>query len=1116
VISGDPPHGLDDAPDWYRDAVVYELHVRAFSDLSGDGIGDFRGLISKLDYLHDLGVTAIWLLPFYPSPLRDDGYDIADYRSVNPSYGSMRDVGLLIRKAHERGLRVITELVLNHTSDQHPWFQRARRSPAGSRWRNFYVWSDTPDRYRDARIIFSDFESSNWSWDPVAQQYYWHRFYSHQPDLNFDSPDVRRALFSMVDYWFRIGVDGLRLDAVPYLYERSGTICENLPETHAFLRDLRAHVDERFPNRLLLAEANQWPEDAAEYFGAGDECHMAFHFPLMPRLFMAIQMEDRFPIIDILQQTPEIPDGCQWALFLRNHDELTLEMVTDEERDYMYRVYAHEREARINLGIRRRLAPLLGNDRPKIELMNGLLLSLPGTPVIYYGDEIGMGDNIYLGDRDGVRTPMQWSGDRNAGFSRANPQRLYLPPIIDPEFHYETVNVETQAKNGGSLLWWMRRMLALRKRYRVFGRGSLEFLHPENRRVLGYLRSDGEQSVLIVANLSRFAQFVELDLSRFKGSEPVELFGQTHFPPIGELPYLLTLGPHAVYWLAIEGPREDAAAAPADDAAPAIAAAGPLDALVAGRGRGELERALARFLPTRRWFAGKARRIRAVAVTDALPLAGPPARVLMARVDFNEGESETYAIPLVLLEGERAERLAADAPRSVVARLERRGEPAVLAEALVDPEVCRALLDAVRRRRRLRGTDGGVLTGRPSPALNEVLGADEPPEPAIFRAEQSNTSVLFGQALILKLFRRVEDGVNPDLELGRYLADRARFPHTPRVAGALEYQRGGGEPATLAILHEFVPNEGDAWQYTLDALGRFSEEVVTERIHPGAEPPDAEPDTLLERAGRPVPEEADEVIGSYLQSAQLMGRRLAELHAALAGDGTDPALAAEPVTPHYQRSVYQSARNLTGRTMQLLRRALPTLGERDRADAEDLLARDGDVLRRFSALIDRRVRAARIRVHGDLHLGQVLFTGRDFLIIDFEGEPSRSLSERRVKRTPLRDVAGMLRSFHYAAVTALLDAVARGLVEADSDAARELAAWGAHWNDWVSAAFLSAYLETAADAPWIPTDPDALALVLDTALLEKAIYELAYELNNRPDWVAVPLRGIRDLLDGGV
>jgi maltose alpha-D-glucosyltransferase / alpha-amylase len=1118
VISGDHPQGLEHAPDWYRDAVLYELHVRSFCDIGEDGIGDFRGLISKLDYLHDLGVTAIWLLPFYPSPMRDDGYDIADYRSVNPSYGSMRDVATLIRRAHERGLRVITELVLNHTSDQHPWFQRARRSPPGSRWRNFYVWSDTPERYRDARIIFSDFESSNWSWDPVAGQYYWHRFYSHQPDLNYDSPDVRRALFSMVDHWFRMGVDGLRLDAVPYLFERPGTSCENLPETHAFLRDLRRHVDERFPNRLLLAEANQWPEDAAEYFGDGDECHMAFHFPLMPRLFMAIQMEDRFPIIDILQQTPEIPEGCQWALFLRNHDELTLEMVTDEERDYMYRVYAHEREARINLGIRRRLAPLLGNDRTKIELMNGLLLSLPGTPVIYYGDEIGMGDNIYLGDRDGVRTPMQWSGDRNAGFSRANPQRLYLPPIIDPEFHYETVNVETQAKNPGSLLWWMRRTLALRKRYQVFGRGGLELLHPENRRVLAYLRSAGDESVLIVANLSRYAQFVELDLSRFKGAEPVELSGQTHFPPIGELPYLLTLGPHAVYWLAIEGPREEAAVGPSD-AAPAIAAAPTIEALIAGPGRAGLEGAIARFLPTRRWFAGKARRIRSVTVVDSLPLTGPRAalaRVLIVRVEFHEGEAETYAMLLVLVEGERAERLLADAPRSVVARMERRGEAAVLAEALVDPDVCRALLDAVWRRRRLRGTEGGRLAGRPAPALREVLDGDEPPEPSIFRAEQSNTSVLFGQSLILKLFRRIERGVNPDLELGRYLVERAAFPHTPRVAGALEYQPDGGEPTTLAILHEFVPNEGDAWQYTLDALSRFYEEAVTERIRPGAQPPEPAGSGLLERARGEIPEDVDEVVGSYLQSAQLMGRRLSQLHTALAGDGTDPALAPEPVTPHYQRSVYQSARNLTGRTMQLLRRALPSLGERERAEAEELLAREGELLRQFSALIDRRVRAARIRVHGDLHLGQVLFTGRDFLIIDFEGEPARPLSERRVKRTPLRDVAGMLRSFDYATVTALLDAVARGVVEADSDAARELDAWGRHWNEWVSAAFLGSYLKAAGDAPWIPADEEALALMLDTALLEKAVYELAYELNNRPDWVAVPMRGIRDLLNRGV
>src|SRR5579884_786526 len=484
------PHdrsGLSADPLWYKDAIIYELHVRAFHDSNEDGMGDFRGLAQKLDYLQDLGVTAIWLLPFSPSPWRDDGYDISDYNDVHPAYGTLKDFHHFLREAHRRGLRVITEIVINHTSDQHPWFQRARRSPPGSKWRDFYVWSDTPEKYRNARIIFKDFESSNWSWDPVAKAYYWHRFYAHQPDLNFDSPHVREAVKGVADFWLAMGVDAFRLDAIPYLYEREGTNCENLPETHEFLKELRRHIDERHPGRMLLAEANQWPEDAIPYFGNGDECHMSFHFPLMPRLFMAIRMEDRFPIIEILEQTPPLPANCQWAIFLRNHDELTLEMVTDDERDYMYRVFAHDRQMRINLGIRRRLAPLLGNDRRKIELMNALLFSMPGTPVIYYGDEIGMGDNIYLGDRNGVRTPMQWSADRNAGFSRANPQRLYLPVIIDPEYHYETVNVEAQQNNSWSLLWWMKRMIEHRREYKAFGRGSIDFLTPSNRRVLAFV-----------------------------------------------------------------------------------------------------------------------------------------------------------------------------------------------------------------------------------------------------------------------------------------------------------------------------------------------------------------------------------------------------------------------------------------------------------------------------------------------------------------------------------------------------------------------------------------------------------------------------------------------------
>ena len=543
---------IEEDPLWYKDALIYELHVRAFMDSDADGSGDFRGLIEKLPYLQDLGINALWLLPYYPSPMRDDGYDIADYNNVNPMFGTLGDVSQLIREAHRRGIRVINELVCNHTSDQHPWFQRARRAKPGTALRDFYVWSETNQRYQDARIIFKDFETSNWTWDHVANAYYWHRFYSHQPDLNFDNPKVHEAMFKALDFWMELGIDGVRLDAVPYLYEREGTNGENLPETHQFLKDLRRHVEENFRNRMLLAEANQWPEDAVAYFGQGDECQMSFHFPLMPRLFMSIRMEDRFPIVDILAQTPSIPDSAQWALFLRNHDELTLEMVTDEERDYMYRAYTQDRLARLNLGIRRRLAPLLGNDRRRIELMNGLLFSLPGTPVLYYGDEIGMGDNIFLGDRNGVRTPMQWSADRNAGFSRANRQRLYLPVITDPEYHYETVNVEAQQGNPHSIYSWTKRLIALRKRHRAFGRGSLELLRPENRKVLAYVRRYESEQILCIANLSRFLQAVELDLSQWKGLVPVELFSSNEMPVIGENPYFLTLGPHAFYWFAMQ------------------------------------------------------------------------------------------------------------------------------------------------------------------------------------------------------------------------------------------------------------------------------------------------------------------------------------------------------------------------------------------------------------------------------------------------------------------------------------------------------------------------------------------------------------------------------------
>ncbi len=547
---------IDNDALWYKDAIIYQLHVKSYRDSTGDGFGDFRGLIEKLDYIQQLGANTIWLLPFYPSPLKDDGYDIASYEEINPTYGTIQDFRAFLEAAHERGIRVITELVINHTSDQHPWFQRARRAPKGSPERNWYVWSDDPNKFAGTRIIFTDTEKSNWSWDPEAQQFYWHRFFSHQPDLNFDNPEVLEAVINVMRFWLRMGVDGLRLDAIPYLIEREGTNCENLPETHGVLKALRAALDAEFPGRIFLAEANQWPSDVRPYFGDSDECHMAFHFPVMPRMYMAIRKEDRTPMVDIMRQTPEIPPDCQWAIFLRNHDELTLEMVTDEERDYMYREYARDPRMRINVGIRRRLSPLMESGRRQIELMNALLMSMPGTPIIYYGDEIGMGDNIYLGDRNGVRTPMQWSADRNAGFSEADTAALFSPLIVDPPYGYHTVNVVAQERVPTSLLRWMRRLIAVRQQYKAFGRGSWEALDAANRRVLVFIRRYKDETILCVNNLSRFAQYVELDLREFQGMLPLELWSKNVFPPIGELPYLLTLGPHNFLWFRILHPEQ--------------------------------------------------------------------------------------------------------------------------------------------------------------------------------------------------------------------------------------------------------------------------------------------------------------------------------------------------------------------------------------------------------------------------------------------------------------------------------------------------------------------------------------------------------------------------------
>jgi maltose alpha-D-glucosyltransferase/alpha-amylase len=1121
----------EDDPLWYKDAVIYEVHVRAFADSNADGIGDFPGLVEKLDYLQDLGVTALWLLPFYPSPLRDDGYDIADYTDVNPIYGTLNDFRTFLREAHARGLRVITELVVNHTSDQHPWFQRARRSPPGSPWRDFYVWSDTPEKFKDARIIFSDFEKSNWTWDNVAHAYYWHRFYSHQPDLNFDNPAVQEAIMRVMDFWLGMGIDGLRLDAVPYLFEREGTNCENLPETHEFLKRLRKHVDDRFRNRMFLAEANQWPEDAVAYFGQGDECQMAFHFPVMPRMFMAVQMEDRFPIIDILQQTPSIPDSTQWALFLRNHDELTLEMVTDEDRDYMYRVYAQEMTARLNLGIRRRLAPLLENHRGKIELMYGLLFSLPGTPVIYYGDEIGMGDNMYLGDRNGVRTPMQWNPERNAGFSRANPQRLFFPVIIDPEYQYQTVNVEAQQNNPHSLLWWLKRLIDLRKHSHAFGRGSLDFLFPDNRKVLAFVRQHEGERILVVANLSRSVQYAALDLAEFKGLVPVEMLGQTALPQIGEAPYVLTLGPYAFYWLSLrpaEARLRVGQIVPAHEQQPALEGELPVlftgrrwQDIVVGRAREDLEPVLLQYMQRQSWFVGGERELRSTEILDCLPNsdANPPAMFLLVKVRYAEGEDRRFVIPVSYrpISGrpkEDAETTGLIHPvsgSSLICRLRIIGadDRKYLSEGwLFDPagerETAVGLLASMSRHRRCRGEHGELVTWTTPVFPGLRVFARPRPEAALMASEHLSSVITYGDRVILKVYRSVEEGIHPEAEIGRALMEKTSFRNVEPLAGGIEYRTGRGRAINVAVLLGHVANQGDAWSYTIDVLKRFFMDVLA---HLAGMEPFRPSRPFLHLINEPIPPVVLEQIGSFLESVRLMGQRTAELHLALASLTDNPDFAPEPFNVLYQRSLYQTGRTRVAQVLDLLRERQGELPEEARLPAQALLNLRDDLLSQLREVLQGKVAAQRIRCHGDFRLGSLLSTGKDFIIIDFEGEALRPLSNRRHKVTPIKDVANMLHSIHAAVQTAL------HLPEHRREDLPVLEPWARFWNFWVSVDFVKSYLETAATGNFLPKSREELRILFDFYLLSRGLTALRWQLISNLAGAQVPLQALLRLLE---
>ena len=1100
-------------PLWYKDAIIYEIHVRAFQDSNADGIGDFPGLMSRLDYLQDLGVTCLWLLPFFPSPLRDDGYDIANYVDVNPSYGTLNDFKLFLDAAHQRGMQVMIELVINHTSDQHPWFKAARLAPKGSPERDMYVWSDTDKLFEGVRIIFTDTEKSNWTWDDVAHQYYWHRFFSHQPDLNFDNPRVMEEVLNAMRFWMDMGVDALRLDAIPYLVERDGTSCENVPETHVKIKEIRAVIDAEYENRVILAEANMWPADVRPYFGDGDECQMAFHFPLMPRIYMALRQEDRLPITDIMAQTPSIPPNCQWGLFLRNHDELTLEMVTNDERDYMYLAYSADPRMRINVGIRRRLAPLVDNNRRRIELLNSLLLSFPGTPILYYGDEIGMGDNIYLGDRNGVRTPMQWNPDRNAGFSTAVPAKLYFPVIMDPVWGYQAINVEAQLSDQSSLLHWTRNMIALRKLFQVFGRGTLEFLNPDNRKVLAYLRQydheNGSDSeiVLCVANLSRFAQPVSLDLAKFAGMVPVEMLGYVPFPAITQQPYPLTLAPYSFLWLELQASPNTLEVADAENLEPTFSLPhASIEEILTGQGLELLLRLLPEYLSKQRWFGAKSRTIRDVSLLDWMQLPGHNAALAVLEIAYDSGTSDLYQLPLAVTLNDEAETIRTNAPSSILATLTTSDGIAVLHDATAYEDVRQTLLKLIEDDITLAthgGSSSGSLSGSHSIAFAEARGAG--PLPArVGSAEQSNTSILYDGKLIMKLFRRLQPGENPDTEIGRFLTETAHFPRIAPFLGELRGELNSAEavstPTTFAMLQGLVENEGDGWQWTLDELGHFYESCATQPA-----PKDAGAAASLLPAGD-ISEIVREHAGLYLEAAALLGRRTAELHLALDTPTNNPAFAAEPFA---QDDLDLDAKRIEVQivnTLDALKRGMSQLtGDATIDDAARILSRRLNLLERARSLstVPPAQAGLRIRIHGDYHLGQVLRAKGDYVILDFEGEPARSLAERRRKQSPLKDVAGMLRSFSYAAYAGL-----QNFAQRRPDDAKNMEPWTVLWQNAASSEFLRAYHSTVAASPQLLPQPEQAQQLLDAYLLEKSLYELLYELNNRPAWIRIPLAGV--------
>ncbi len=1034
---------------WYKDAIIYELHVRSFYDANSDGIGDFRGLTKKLEYLANLGINTVWLLPFYPSPLKDDGYDISDYFNVHPYYGTLRDFKEFLKAAHSHGIRVITELVLNHTSDTHEWFQRARQSRRGSPERDFYVWSRTPRKYKDARIIFKDFETSNWKWDPLANAYYWHRFYSHQPDLNYQNPLVKNEIFKVVDFWFGMGVDGIRLDAIPYLFEREGTNCENLPETHKFLKELRQHIDDRFEDRMLLAEANQWPEDAVAYFGKGDECHMAFNFPVMPRLFMAISMEDQFPVVDIIEQTPPIPENCQWSLFLRNHDELTLEMVTDEERDYMYNFFARDPRTRLNLGIRRRLAPLMANNRRKIELMNILLFSLPGTPAIYYGDEIGMGDNHYLGDRNGVRTPMQWSPDRNAGFSDTNPQMLYLPIIIDPEYHYEVVNVENAERNLSSLLWWMRRVVSMRKRFVSFGRGDIQFIQSNNPKVLSFVRTFGDEKMLVMANLSRFSQVAKLDLSHFEGFTPTEVFSGNKFPKIGKSNYILTSGFNDYFWFSLEKEREDVSVR--EEEKPPSINIENFENFFEGNRHFLEQKAIPNYLGRATWFEGDEKDFRELKIIDIFPLEKDRSYLLILQITFREGRVENYSLAVSLASGDNHRETS-----SIICRILVRGIPYLLLDASMDDQSANELLK-VFKHIRLKNRGEIKTAGSQAKDLNVSAHIEE--------QTKNEVEINFSNIYLLKAYRRIEEGINPETEVAKFLRKRD-FKYVFPFMSSAQY-KANNKTYTIAILYKYLLHYGPSTFFIKDSFLNFLENLITSKNT------------------NPVID-SNSIGNFFVTMIELLGKRVGELHKALMEGRGD--FSKEPFTLFYQSSLYQSMRRN-------LRKNFSKLHLNEDNNAKKLVSMEGEFLRAFRKVKGKKINCPRIRVHGNLALEHIYFSGKDFIFADIEGDPLLLPPERRIKTSTLFDVSYFMFSFY-----STLSESAREFTKMRLIDSQLVQRWMDEFFTFSINIFLASYLREVNETGLVPCDPLVFSNLLNAYLFERVAIEVGRE-GNVPEWI---------------